>query len=36
LILDAQGRVAARVLGAIAEPSILEALIDSVVTETTP
>lgn len=36
LILDAQGRVAARVLGAIAEPSILEALIDSVVAETTP
>ena len=34
LVLDAQGRVAARVLGAIAEPSILTALIDSVVAET--
>lgn len=36
LILDAQGRVAARVLGEISEPSILEALIDSVVEEATP
>lgn len=36
LILDAQGRVAARVLGEISEPSILEALIDSVVAETSP
>ena len=36
LVLDAQGRVAARVLGAIAEPSILTALIDSVVAETAP
>jgi len=36
LVLDAQGRVAARVLGAIAEASILTALIDSVVAETAP
>ena len=34
LILDAQGRVAARVLGALADRSILTSLIDSVVAET--
>jgi hypothetical protein len=35
LILDARGRVAARVLGAIADRSILTSLIDSVVAEST-
>lgn len=35
LILDAQGRVAARILGALADRSILTTLIDSVVAEST-
>lgn len=35
LILDAEGRVAARILGALADRSILTSLIDSVVAETT-
>jgi thiol-disulfide isomerase/thioredoxin len=34
LILDAQGRVAARILGALADRSILVSLIDSVLAET--
>jgi len=34
LILDAQGRVAARVLGALADRSILTSLLDTVVAET--
>lgn len=34
LILDAQGRVAARVLGALADRSILASLLDTVVAET--
>jgi len=36
LVLDAEGRVAARVLGALADRSILSALIDTVWAETNP
>jgi hypothetical protein len=36
VVLDAQGRVAARILGQLTDPSILETLIQDISAESTP